>query len=146
MQLSQCLEAHYQEYDARIKQATGQLKLVWASLELSAEEQAAELAAAAQKALDAWGAAVIEAQRRVSAVRSSIEDMRREVQKSRELLKLSEVRAATCAVSSMHIIRWRGCLKSCSILPPLLVCINPCTQLRLCVLRQDLEDGVLAAG
>ena len=91
MQLSQCLEAHYQEYDARIKQATGQLKLVWASLELSAEEQAAELAAAAQKALDAWGNTVVEAQRRVSAVHNSIEDMRREVQKTRELLKLSEV-------------------------------------------------------
>jgi len=91
-QLSAQLEAHYQQYDVVSKQACARLTAVWDMLELSAEEQSAELAKAAQKALEVWAAACTDADRRVDAVRSSIEDMRREVQKTRDALKLGEAR------------------------------------------------------
>ena len=92
MQLSAQLEAHFQAYDAQIKQACAKLKVVWGSLELSVDEQAGELTRASQKALDVWSAACTEAERRICAVESSIEDMRREITKKKDLLKLSEAR------------------------------------------------------
>ena len=94
MQLSAQLEAHFQAYDAQIKQACAKLKVVWGSLELSVDEQAGELTKASQKALDVWSAACTEAERRICAVESSIEDMRREITKTKDLLKLNEARTA----------------------------------------------------
>ncbi len=104
-QLSAQLEAHYQQYDVVSKQACARLASVWDMLELSAEEQSAELSKAAQKSLEVWAAACTDADRRVDAVRSSIEDMRREVQKTRDALKLGEARQLqlTSMGSKLHI-------------------------------------------
>ncbi|KAK9845994.1 hypothetical protein WJX81_007981 [Elliptochloris bilobata] len=80
--------------------------MVWGSLELSAEEQAAELASASQKALDVWAGAVLDAERRVSLVKSSIEDMRREIKNTQQLLKLSESDGSPQGIQAQAHPRW----------------------------------------